>query len=97
MPFWDTFGRYSDTSFSLYEQATLYVPEGCKSKYEKVEGWNRFKKIVEFNVNSVHNLPADVMLNARSLSPLFDLQGRRIQGEPRKGMYVKDGKKYVRP
>lgn len=27
---------------------------------------------------------------------LFDLQGRRIQGEPRKGVYVRGGKKYVK-
>jgi hypothetical protein len=27
---------------------------------------------------------------------LFDLQGRRITGIPLRGMYIKDGKKYVK-
>ena len=29
-------------------------------------------------------------------APLFDLQGRRIYGQPAKGMYIKGGKKYVK-
>ena len=26
---------------------------------------------------------------------LFDLQGRRLQGKPQRGMYIRDGRKYV--
>ena len=29
------------------DDATLYVPAGCKAKYEATEGWNKFKNIVE--------------------------------------------------
>ena len=34
--------------------------------------------------------------NSRIVCPTFDLQGRRIQGEPQKGVYVRGGRKYVR-
>ena len=37
----------------LYNQATLYVPKGCKEKYENTEGWNLFANIVEEKVNAV--------------------------------------------
>ena len=30
-----------------FTQATLYVPEGTKAKYEATDGWNLFKNIVE--------------------------------------------------
>ena len=29
-------------------------------------------------------------------APIYDLQGRRIQGEPQKGIYLRGGRKYVR-
>ena len=39
-----------------------------------------------------------VLSSAAATAPLFDLQGRRIQGEPqRKGVYIRGGSKYVRP
>ena len=43
------------------------------------------------------NIDIPVSSNVGVALALFDLQGRRIQGEPqRKGIYVKDGKKYVK-
>ena len=33
----------------LYENATLYVPKGKKSLYEKADGWSKFKNIVEMD------------------------------------------------
>ena len=34
-------------TFSCYNDATLYVPEGCKALYEAAENWSRFSNIVE--------------------------------------------------
>jgi hypothetical protein len=31
----------------IYTDATLYVPAGCKAKYEVTEGWKNFQNIVE--------------------------------------------------
>lgn len=53
-----TFGRESQGAFGcnwstsnntkiVYEEATLYVPKGCKSLYEEASGWNQFKNIIE--------------------------------------------------
>ena len=36
-----------NSTFSVYNSATLYVPAGCKAKYEATEGWKKFKNIVE--------------------------------------------------
>ena len=33
--------------------------------------------------------------NVSSDTPLYDLSGRRVQGTPKKGVYIQDGKKYV--
>ena len=34
-------------AFDFHSDAILYVPKGCKAKYEATEGWNLFKNIVE--------------------------------------------------
>ena len=34
-------------SYSVYDQATLYVPAGTKALYEATDGWNLFQTIVE--------------------------------------------------
>ena len=38
-PHWD--------DIKVYENATLYVPQGTKAKYQAAEGWKKFKNIVE--------------------------------------------------
>ena len=58
-------GRYP--VFGDYKSATLFVPVGCKSKYEATEGWNKFKNIVEMtpydvlddNIVAAHFLQPD--------------------------------------
>ena len=42
-------------SFDYYNNATLYVPIGTKSKYETTGGWKRFKNIVEMDLLPVDN------------------------------------------
>ena len=76
---------------AIYDNATLYVPSGCKEKYEGLADWNRFKRIKEFDVTSIH-VPSSVS-PSNSSSPLFDLSGRRLSSVPWKGVYIKDGKK----
>ena len=36
-------------SYSVYDQATLYVPVGTKALYEATDGWNLFQNIVEMD------------------------------------------------
>ncbi|MCR5643127.1 MAG: hypothetical protein K6G32_07320, partial [Prevotella sp.] len=48
-------------------------------------------------VEVIDDIATTMVSRASVLSPLFDLQGRRIQGEPvKKGVYLRGGKKYVR-
>ena len=82
--------------FEVYEyfnsnlrNVTLRVPVGTKSKYEITSGWRIFKTIEEF-------LPTDISSPATNQeSTLFDLQGRKLQGKPTRGIYIKDGQKIL--
>ena len=44
-----TVGIYSSYIFdtNTFNNATLYVPKGCKSKYQSATGWSHFQKIEE--------------------------------------------------
>ena len=37
------------TNERYFTSATLYVPKGCKERYEATAGWKRFSKIIEDN------------------------------------------------
>ena len=42
----------AEGTFGYEPSATLYVPTGCKEKYEATKGWNLFKNIVEKGASS---------------------------------------------
>lgn len=74
----------------LQNQITLRVPCGTKVKYEATAGWNQFGTIEEL-------LPTGINSSLLDKDPLcIDLQGRRITGKPAKGLYIQNGKKYVK-
>ena len=70
------------------ENVTLYVPMDTKEKYVENPGWNMFKNIVEMGTT---DLQSPSMPEASPV--LFDLQGRQATGSPRKGIYIKNGRK----
>lgn len=37
----------ANSTFDNYQNATLFVPFGCKTTYEVAENWSSFKEIVE--------------------------------------------------
>ncbi len=44
----DVFESYDEKTYERYfTSATLYVPKGCKARYESTAGWKNFKEIVE--------------------------------------------------
>ena len=46
----DVFELYDEGTYERYfTSATLYVPKGCKERYEATAGWKRFSKIIEDN------------------------------------------------
>ena len=76
-------------SQSQQSHITLRVPKGTKTKYESTPSWNQFGTIEEV-------LPADISSpTTHQESSLFDLQGRKLQGKPSRGIYIKDGQKIL--
>jgi Leucine-rich repeat (LRR) protein len=47
------YDTWTFTNTPIYTEATLYVPEGSKEKYESAQGWNLFDKIVETGLGVV--------------------------------------------
>lgn len=69
----------------------LYVPEGTKEKYENTPGWNLLTNIVEMKGQNIHNAKAST---PASNTPYYTFGGVRTN-HPKKGFYLKDGKKLV--
>ena len=74
----------------------LLVPEGCREVYAKHKEWGKFKNIREMDSSDISLISAD-----EKESPAYDLQGRKLlnskwsNGQIRKGIYIKDGRKFV--
>ena len=71
------------------ERITLYVPKGCKPKYEVTDGWKLFKNIVEMDHEDSEGIVTVEKLSAAE--KYYDLQGRTVL-RPNRGIYVKEGK-----
>ena len=77
------------------EYATLHVPDTSVNAYSQAEPWKNFKEIVALTDSD----PKPTGINAVEASvndkgTIYDLNGRRIE-QPTKGVYIKNGKKYV--
>ena len=77
--------------YDVEQNAVLYVPEGTMSLYASLGGWNEFLNIQELTPTGV----ATVFDGHADNAPMYDLQGRKAGGCPAKGLYIRNGKKYV--
>ena len=74
--------------------ATLHVPEGSVGMYKATEPWSGFGNIVALTTTPVNSILNDEpSVNSQSH---YDLQGRRLSGKPKRGIYIEDGKKKVK-
>ena len=73
-----------------YQYVTLYVPQGAKKRYEETSDWNLFGSIVESQPTAI------TLLTTKGDSFFFNLQGHRLNAEPKHGVYIKNGKKVVK-
>ena len=74
-----------------YNTVVLYVPKGSKTVYQATPIWGKFTNIVEMS-------NTDISIGSLIKSPatiVYDLQGRRINGKPSKGVYIESGRKVV--
>ena len=78
---------FTDT---VYDNATLYVPNGTEPLYQKREPWNLFFYIVETDFTGVEELKAE----GGNVKAIYDLQGKKIE-VPSKGLYIINGKKVL--
>ena len=56
----------------LRNEATLYVPKGCKEKYEQTQGWNIFHDIVEMEYFP-YDLDGDGKLTLNDITMLINI------------------------
>ena len=82
---------FSDDTETVFENATLYVPQGTRELYMATEGWKNFAKIIEGDITAVSPVQSD---NAGD-GTIYDLNGRRVNTPPTKGVYIQNRKKYV--
>ncbi|MGM9720339.1 MAG: leucine-rich repeat protein [Prevotella sp.] len=78
---------------ALFDTATLYVPAGTKGLYEGDPYWRQFKNIVEYQLTGIDKTNIN---DSDSVDCIYDLNGRMISEPSVKGVYIKNGKKYVK-
>lgn len=77
--------------------------KNCTVNGAKVFGMNVFNDLItdihpiSYKEKNDYGIPSQYFSSSgRDYSPVyFDLQGRRLKGEPKRGLYVKDGKKVL--
>ncbi len=76
--------------YSTLNNGTLFVPKGCKSKYEAAKGWKDFKNISEDDPSSVGSIFVDRIDDCS----VYNLSGQRLL-HPMKGINIIGGKKVI--
>ena len=77
---------------------TLHLYQGCKEKYESypyTKNWIvYFDNVVEdLEPTGIHSVTLDKETGNKAI---YDLNGRRIQNVPSRGIYIQNGKKMIR-
>ena len=82
---------------AVYDNATLYVPNGTEPLYQKREPWNLFFYIVEMDFTGIDEVYEEVKTESGEVQTIYDLTGRKLKGEngKLKGIYIIDGKKVL--
>jgi len=81
---------YKTFTLNTFNNATLYVPTGTINKYKATEGWKDFNNIVEGVPSGIKG----VHLDSDKDYPVYDINGRRLEG-PQRGINIINGKKVV--
>lgn len=80
----------------VFNNATLYVPDGAVSTYQAAKGWKLFKNIaIDDAVESIRN---DIGVGLGNMN-IFDIIGRKVNVESIEqlipGLYIIDGNTYM--
>ena len=80
-------------SFRGGDHVILYVPVGAVERYRECEGWKNFIHIEEIAENTMTGIAAKPGLSV-SPAAIYDLQGRKLNVPPSRGLYIQNGRKY---
>lgn len=95
-PYWISWCVFASKSSLLYR--TLHLYPGSKAKYEahsNTKNWIvYFDNVVEdLEPTGIHSVTLDKETGNKAI---YDLNGRRIQNVPSRGIYIQNGKKMIR-
>lgn len=95
-PYWISWCVFANKSSQLYR--TLHLYPGSKAKYEAhsyTQNWIKyFDNVVEdLEPTGIHSVTLDKETGNKAI---YDLNGRRIQNVPSRGIYIQNGKKMIR-
>lgn len=95
-PYWISWCVFASKSRQLYR--TLHLYPGSKAKYEAhqyTQNWIvYFDNVVEdLEPTGIHSVTLDKETGNKAI---YDLNGRRIQNVPSRGIYIQNGKKMIR-
>ena len=96
VPYWISWCVFASKSSQLYR--TLHLYPGSKAKYEAhpfTKNWIvYFDNVVEdLEPTGIHSVTLDKETGNKAI---YDLNGRRIQNVPSRGIYIQNGKKMIR-
>lgn len=95
-PYWISWCVFASKSSKLYR--TLHLYPGSKAKYDAhqyTQNWIKyFDNVVEdLEPTGIHSVTLDKETGNKAI---YDLNGRRIQNVPSRGIYIQNGKKMIR-
>lgn len=95
-PYWISWCVFAAKSSKLYR--TLHLYPGSKAKYDAhqyTKNWIKyFDNVVEdLEPTGIHSVTLDKETGNKAI---YDLNGRRIQNVPSRGIYIQNGKKMIR-
>ena len=77
---------------AVYDNATLYIPNGTEQLYQKREPWNLFFYIAEMDFTGIDEVLDEVKAESGKVKAIYDFQGRKVD-TTNKGIYIINGKK----
>ena len=79
---------------------TLYVPEEALQAYQEHVFWGQYQSIIGYTDldELLASLPSSVSspYHQATPAPIFDIQGRKLNQVPNKGLYIKNKKKWLK-
>ena len=80
---------------SPIDKATLYVPEDMIEACKGEEPWSGFGQILPLPTGTETSIQGAECQVEKEKSAMYDLQGRKLNAVPEKGMYIQGGRKVL--